>query len=797
MKPNQRIAPGWPGIEPRWTSSDKSGVGTATTSASRVWFTLSHGILNEIYYPEIDQAAIRDMGFLVTGPDQFLAEEKRDTQHQIRMLAPGVPAFELVNECNQNRFRLTKTVITDPVRDVVLQKIRFEALKGALGDYRLYILLAPHLGNAGYGNNGWAGEYKGVRMLFAERNASALALACSVGFEAMSCGYVGVSDGWQDLHQHHRMEWQYERADNGNIALMAEINPANDSGELVLACGFGQDVQKAGQNARASLQVDFQDQADAYLDGWNAFHSRCKFLPCPKRNGFDLYRISTSVLKVHESKQFAGAMIASLSIPWGSAKSDQDLGGYHLVWPRDLVETAGGLLASGDTVSALRTLIYLMSTQESDGHWPQNMWLSGDPYWQGIQTDETAFFILLADALRRADVLGKINPYPAIKNACRFLLQKGPVTEQDRWEENSGYSPFTLAVEISAMLAAAEFADENHDQAVAGYLRETADSWNALIESLTYVQGTELARQAGVEGYYVRIAPPEVLPGDDVAASTTRIRNLPDGETVKKTADIVSPDALALVRFGLRSATDPRILNTLKVIDATLKTATATGPGWYRYNHDGYGEKADGGAYDGTGIGRVWPLLAGERAHYELAAGNRAEAEHLLEVMIAQSSDGGLLPEQVWDRADLPQAELFNGHPSGSAMPLVWAHSECIKLVRSLADGEVFDLPPQTVRRYLGESSPAQLVFWKFDFQRRSVPAGLRARLELMSPATVLWTTDDWNTTDEIQSMDSGLGIHYADLDTAELDSGTRVQFTFFWLESQSREGRNFSFRIE
>ncbi|MFP3581742.1 hypothetical protein SB659_19475, partial [Arthrobacter sp. SIMBA_036] len=90
-----------------------------------------------------------------------------------------------------------------------------------------------------------------------------------------------------------------------------------------------------------------------------------------------------------------GAIIASLSIPWGSSKGDDDLGGYHLVWTRDLVETAGGLLAAGAHADALEVLDYLVATQEADGHWVQNSWLDGRPYWKGIQMDETAFPILL------------------------------------------------------------------------------------------------------------------------------------------------------------------------------------------------------------------------------------------------------------------------------------------------------------------------------------------------------------------------------------------------------------------
>lgn len=739
---------------------------------------------------------MRDLGLLIAGPREFFSEEKRDTSHRTEMLEPGVPAYRLINRCNQGRYEISKIVIADTRRDVVLQKIHFSALMGTLDDYRLYALVAPHLKNCGRGNNGWWGHYKGVPMLFAERSNLALALGCSAAFEHMSCGYVGISDGWQDLHEHAAMKWHYRRANEGNIALTGEINPSRCNGEFVLALGFGRTHQEAGQKVRAALIADFDQSKELFVHGWQAFQSRCKDHACPGDEHLNIYRVSTSVLKTHESKQFAGAMIASLSIPWGNTKGDQDLGGYHLVWPRDLVETAGGLLASGDVEGARRTLLYLMSTQESDGHWLQNMWLNGDGYWSGVQSDETAFFVLLADALRRSGELESIDPYSAIRQACEFLVRKGPATEQDRWEENSGYSCFTLAVEIAALLAAADFADKHHDQAIARYLRETADSWNTLIDELTYATGTRLAQQVGVDGYYVRIAPPEFLPGDDLAQASIRIRNVPDGDAMKQAVEVVSPDALALVRFGLRAASDPRIQNTIKVIDATLKTETATGPGWHRYNHDGYGEHADGSAFDGTGIGRAWPLLAGERAHFELAAGNRAAAVDLLEVMVAQTGDGAMLPEQIWDANDIPKYGLYNGHPSGSAMPLVWAHAECIKLIRSLADGCVFDMPPQPVQRYQVQKAPTAFPTWRFDFQRRAIPVRSQLRLELLAPATVRWSSDDWVTLRDTSTKDSGLGVHFANLPTGRLAAGRRVRFTFYWPQAGRWEGRDFEIRI-
>ena len=155
-----------------------------------------------------------------------------------------------------------------------------------------------------------------------------------------------------------------------------------------------------------------------------------------------------------------------------------------------------------------------------------------------------------------------------------------------------------------------------------------------------------------------------------------RVKNVPQADDRRLAIHLVSPDALALVRFGVRAADDQRIRDTVKVIDAVLKMETPSGPVWHRYNGDGYGEHADGAPFDGTGIGRGWPLLTGERAHYELAAGRAEVATTLLGALERFANEGGLISEQVWDAADIPERELYFGRPSGSAMPLVWAHAE-------------------------------------------------------------------------------------------------------------------------
>ena len=373
LKTDLRYAPGWPGIEPRWTSSAKTGVGTALNLHSRVWITLSHGILNEIYFPRVDQACTRDFGLIVTDGRLFFSEEKRNCTFENIPIEPGVPVYELTNTHVEGRYRIEKEVLTDPWRNVVLQKIKFVPLQGNLADYRLYALLASHLANFGYGNTGWLGDYKGRPMLFAERDSCALALGCSAPMPKRSVGFAGTSDGWQDLSQHFQMTWEYDRAENGNVALTAEIDLAACNGEFILALGFGGIWAEAGQQVMASLLTSYDRTRREYVLQWQKWHQTLKKID-EKPRVKDLYRPSVAVLRSHESKDFLGGIIASLSIPWGFNKGDEDLGGYHLIWPRDLVESAGGLLAAGADEDALRVLNYLEATQENDGHWAQNMW---------------------------------------------------------------------------------------------------------------------------------------------------------------------------------------------------------------------------------------------------------------------------------------------------------------------------------------------------------------------------------------------------------------------------------------
>ncbi len=773
-------------------------MGTAVGSGSHVWFTLSHGILNEIYYPRIDQACVRDMGLIVADGAEFFSEEKSDTDSAIHWMADGIPAFRLINTSRSGRYRIEKQIVTDPQRNTLLQRIHFTAMQGDPAGYRLYVLLAPHLGNRGQGNTAFMDEFEGAPILFAERGEYALALACSVPFLKRSVGYVGSSDGWQDLKAHKQMTWDYTRAENGNVALTGEIDLLHASGHFDLALGFGKNPQEAARSAVGSLRKGFDSIKHEYLVGWQNWKQSLVSAKKEQVPPSDLSSISLAVLRTHESKTASGGIIASLAIPWGASKGDGDQGGYHLVWARDMVEAAGALLAGGAREDARRALDFLQSTQQPDGHWPQNMWVDGTPYWNGIQLDETALPLLLVDLAHRETVLtdaAVAEFWPMVRLAAGYLVRNGPVSPQDRWEEDSGYSPFTVAAAIAALLIAADMADRHDQPSIGTYLREVADVWHASIDRWMYASGTDWCRRLQVQGYYVRITPGGTAT-DARFESLVHIKNVPAAEDARMAKHLVSPDALALVRFGLRAADDPRILGTVKVIDALLKVQTPTGPSWHRYNDDGYGEHHDGAPFDGTGIGRAWPLLTGERAHYELLAHRVEGARALLATMESFANQGGLIPEQIWDSPDLSARHLFLGKPSGSAMPLVWAHAEYIKLQRSLRDGHVFDLPPQTVQRYLKQGVVSPRMAWRFNHKLRSLPPGKILRLETLAPAVIHWTADDWNTCHDEKTRNAGLGIHLADIPTHALPEGTQIQFTFYWPDADHWEGKDFMVQV-
>jgi glucoamylase len=793
--PANGLAFGAPGIEPRWTSSAKEGLGTAYHTSCRVWFTLSHGIVNEIYYPTVDQPNTRDFQFLISDGETFCHEEKRDLEHRIEYPERDSLFYRLTNSEPNGRYRLIKHILADPHRSVLLVHTKLEVLDESLrGKLRLYALLAPHLARQGAGNSGWCSEIGGNPLLHAERKNVHLVMGCSAGFSRRSVGYVGASDGWQCLMKHFKMTWEFRAAGHGNIALTGEIVPQGQD-PFTVAIAFGKSGQSTVVKLMQSLAEPFEIHREAYVRQWQ----RTVVKPKSDFNGHtsdggSMYRLSRCILLAHEDKTFQGALVASMSIPWGETKNDDDLGGYHLVWTRDLTQSATGLLATGQTGTPLRALIWLAAIQRRDGRFPQNSWINGNAYWPGVQLDEIAGPILLAWRLQREGVtLGRFDPWVMISRAAAYLIRQGPVTAQERWEENAGYSPSTLATVIAGLVCAAEFARDRSDTGTADFILQYADWMAAHVEEWTVTTAGELVE--GIRRHYIRINPTHPEAPDPHADPNTTMLAVANGGGLHPARNVVGGDFLHLVRLGIRAADDPLVRDSIAVIDRLLKRDLPQGPGWRRYTHDGYGQKEDGSAFDGTGVGRSWPILTGERGHYELAAGR--DPRPFIVAMEKFANDGGMISEQLWDADDLPEKGMKRGLPTGAAMPLCWSHAEYVSLVRSAHDGVCFDRVEPAFQRYVVNPVASRHEIWSFRHPLRRMPPGKILRLIVAADATVVWTANHWASTNKADATPvSALNVWFADLPTEDCPDGSAVEFTFFWKETQRWEGRNYSVAV-
>lgn len=771
---------GAPGLEPRWTSSRKDTVGTAYSASSRVWYTMSHGTLNELYYPTIDRPQTRDMELLFTDGETFVHEEKRDLEYSFEYVDGDALAVKMVAQEAGGRYKVTKTIVSNPHFSSVLMHVKVEGDAKLLARMKCYALLAPHLDGGGAGNSARSVDVAGKRCLLAWKNGTSLALGADCGFTRSSCGYVGSSDGYQDLFDDMKMTWQFGLALNGNIAVMGEIDLEKNK-EFTLAIAFGDGDHAALSGLGQSLATPFENHLQRFLLQWSRAASPEKLAEAATDGG-TLMRISHNVLLTHEDKTYSGAFIASASIPWGATKGDSDLGGYHLVWTRDMVQTATALLACGRTETALRALVYLASSQRADGSFAQNFWINGTPYWQGIQLDEVAFPIILAWRLWKLNGLGNFDVFPFVERAAAFLVKYAPVTQQERWEETAGYSPSTLATVIAGLVCAADIARAHGSMELGGFLEVYADWIESHLDEWTTTNDGVLLPE--VKRHYMRVKPP--CPGEpfhdaSVPVGCFRIANRgPEERSIFEAREVIDGGFLELVRYGIRRADDPLIVDSLKVVDHCLKYETPNGVCWRRYNHDGYGQKKDGGPYDGWGQGRAWPLLSGERAHYELAVGG--DAKSLVTAIERFSSKGGMLPEQVWDEADLPSEGMYFGQSAGSAQPLVWAHSEYLKLLRSLVDGKVFDRISVVEERYAVAKEKRrfqnQHEIYSLGRQITRMKAGYTLRIVDGGHFRVVYSLDNWATVNEATATMVGAAGSYVDIPTTKPGM---IVFTLCW----------------
>ncbi len=793
-------APGAPGIEPRWTGGAKDAVGTAYSVSSRLWYTLANGVNTEVYYPSIDTPQIRDLQCLVSDGETFFHDERRNTISTIELLDPDALGFKITNRDTAGRYVIEKQIIGDPHLNCLLIRTTFNVVPEWRGRLHLYIICAPHLQIGGWHNNGEVVEAKGRRFLLAYRDNVHMALGTRAGFLKLSCGYVGASDGWTDLAHNLKMDWEYDIALDGNIALTGEVDLSRGN-EFTLGLAFGRSRHSASATLFQSLCIPFQTNLKSFIDQWHRTRKRLAVVDMNhdkvSNTAASLFARSINLLLAHEDKLYPGAMIASLSIPWGEDKSDDELGGYHLVWTRDMVHCAGALMAAGDTTTPLRAMIYLAIAQGEDGGFYQNFWIDGHPYWTGVQLDEVSFPIILAWRLWKADALGEFDPHTTVVRACAYLIRKGPATREERWEEAGGYSPSTLASNIAALICAAEMLDARGDHSSADFVRTYADFLESHVEKWTVTnQGTLLPE---IKRHYVRINPAISQDGsvgdEDPDMGELTLANQKPGDRYQYPANqIVDPGFLELVRFGIRKPGDRLIEDSLKVVDAILKVDTPAGPCWKRYNHDGYGQRADGTSFKSWGVGHAWPLLTLERATYELAAGRNIDV--YLKAVEGFATGAGLFPEQIWDAPDIPEEHMFFGKATGAAIPLMWAHAEYVRLLRSMVDNKVFDRINPVAARYCNDNPRPVIEVWKVNRQVRKVPAGALLRIVASSPFVLHWTDDEWRTPRDTSSSPTSLGIEYVDI---QVDAAQKapLRFTFRWPVDNQWQGKDYTVEVE
>lgn len=737
----QTLAPGAPGKDAQWATAGKQGVGTSASLESKVWFTLAQGVMTEVYYPDVTVANVHLLQFVVVNKKTGKVEtEKDDTIRQIEYLnnkslpfstePPTSLSFYQTNLSKDKKWRIRKKYITDPANNAVLIDVEFTRDSNSKDLYEVYVYYDPSLNNSGLHDTAWTQD----EILLTSDNDKFSALTSAFGFTETTNGFLGINDGLTQLRNKKKLEI-YDKAENGNVVQFAKLNLVGGDVEAfrtyyrsTLVLGFGKSSDEAIQTAKKSLQKGFENTFNEYEKGWSDYVKTIRKVE-PKYQA--QFNMAAMQLKAHEDKSNRGANIASLSVPWGGDKNanENTVGGYHLIWSRDLYQVATAFMALGDKDAAIRALDFLFKVQQKpDGSFPQNSFLDGKPFWGSLQMDEVAFPLILAYQLGRNDKAIYENH---VKKAADFIVKNGPMTPQERWEERSGYSPSTIAAEIAGLVCAAEIARKNGDETSANLYLKTADEWQANIEKWTATTNGKY----GDGNYFLRIT----QKGNPNAGDKIDLGN---GAGVFDEREIVDAGFLELVRLGIKQPDDPLIQKSLKVIDEVIRVKTPNGDAFYRYNHDGYGEMDDGRRWnwDGkyTGKGRLWALLSGERGQYDIARhqanieqfkarnANRIpdgkivhpskeflrNASERLDNMLAFANEGLMIPEQIWDKADVPNAdkqfipELKFGEGTGSATPLAWSMAQFIRLAVNLQEGKNLDTPDVVYDRYvLGKKS--------------------------------------------------------------------------------------------
>jgi glucan 1,4-alpha-glucosidase len=728
-----------PGALSHFDLSRKDCLGTARNTTSKVWFTIANGVLSDVYYPTADNTNVETMQYIVTDGSTFTDLQTRDTTYTVKLLSNSSQALdcEVTTTAKSGKYSIITDYLTDTNQNTLVMKVQFIPLVGNLSNYKLYVRYDPSINGNGGGGSGNGGGDTGtidtstghnVPIAFDTLTTSNAfnrdyavpvysALDASTPFTPVSNGFAGQpSDGLVQLDASHSLTAINSQATDGNLVQTAQAN-ISKGGMLTMALGFGTSQADAVSATKASLATLFSQLQKRYEAGWNAYDNG---LIAPPKNFKGVsgnkwlqlvaeYYLSANVVKASEDKSFPGAIVASLSSPWGQAISAGDpnnlfFGSYREVFARDVYEAWTGLVLDGDLATAGDVVNFLFNKQQqADGSMPRNSLLNGKtaPDSFGTQLDEASYPIIMARQLGMTDstfYLKHIIP------AANFVISHGPSFGSERWEEQGGYSPSTISAEIAGLVAAADIANINGDTQSAQIWLGVADDWQRSVEGWTVTTNGSLASHP----YFIRLS----KTGDPNAAISYNVGN--GGPTLDQRS-VIDAGFLELVRLGLKPADDTAVTESLPVVDATIETNTASGAGWHRYNGDGYGDGASDGhpwAPSGKGTGHVWPLLTEERGEYDVSLGQTSPAVTLLNTMRNFGSGVGLIPEQDWELPDLAASPFGtdptvasigfqNGHPAGSAAPLTWSAGVYVRLLRDITSNKLLEQPANTYNRYV------------------------------------------------------------------------------------------------
>jgi len=689
-------APGGPGAAAVFTPADKQGFGTARDAASNVWFTLGGGRMTEVFYPDLGTPAVRDLQLVVTD-GAGLVERTQDVAVRTEQVDDDALTFRQV--ATGRGWTAVSTYVTDPDRASVLVNVDLRSHTGR--PLRAYVVHDPALSREGGDDRA---DTVGAALVASDASATS-ALLAGRGFAETSNGYLGTSDGWTDLSTDGRLDGRYRTAGPGNVVQTGRlrIDGVHRHAET-LVLSFGTDRGQALSTARRSLATGFPAAAAEYRDGWRTYLAGLRRPPSAVGTAHEraVYRSSVMVVAATEDKRHPGAFIAAPALPWAfgfDRAISPEFGPYALVWPRDLYHVATAMIAAGDRPAAARALDFMLRHQQQpDGHLAQNTRVDGTPYWTSVQLDETAAPMLLAWLLGRTDRW----TMDRLRRAADFMVtftkdgNTAPWSEQERWENQSGYSPGTIASEIAGLVCLADLLTRAGDPAAAGRYLAIADSWQSALEGWTVTRTGPFSAAP----YYLRLT----KDGRPDAGTTYNLGDNNPGEVDQRA--VVDPSFLELVRLGVKRADDPIIRNTIAVVDQRLAENTPAGQFWHRFDSDGYGERADGGPWNVNQpqpvrtYGRLWPIFAGERGEYELLAGDPAAARSRLRSIAATATSARMLPEQVWDNRPPAPGAAHPGTGTTSATPLAWTHAQYVRLAWSIDAGRPVERPSVVACRY-------------------------------------------------------------------------------------------------